>query len=140
MTVALSCRAPAAVRDSLETRYASTMDRSLLDDVKIMASELVTNAVQHSGRPDGDPLSLSATVADGVLHVDVGNEGSGVPSLEPRSLCPPSGLGYLEILSDRWSSHQTDSFHVWFEIDVTSRTLLGRTHPVQRTTAGRQPE
>ena len=60
----------------------------------------------------------------------VGDEGSGLASLEPRSLNPPSGLGYLEILSDRWSSHQTDSFHVWFEIDVTARTVLTRTTAV----------
>ena len=131
MTVALSRQAPGTIRDVLETKYAATMDRSLLDDIKIMASEMTSNSVKHSGRPDGDPISLSATVANGVVHVEVGDKGRGVATLEPRSLNPPSGLGYLEILSDRWSSHQGNSFHVWFEIDVTSRTLLMRTGPVR---------
>jgi anti-sigma regulatory factor (Ser/Thr protein kinase) len=130
MMVALSAQAPGAVRGTLETRYAATMDRALLDDVKVMASEIVTNAVRHSGRPDGDPLSLSTTVIDGVLHVEVGDEGLSVATLEPRSIDPPSGLGFLEILSDRWSSSRNGSFRVWFEVDVTSRTMLTRAVPV----------
>lgn len=136
MTVALSRQAPGAVRESLETRYAAAMDRSLLDDVKIMASEMTSNSVRHSGRPEGDPLSMSATVANGVVRVEVGDQGHGVANLEPRSLNPPSGLGYLEILSDRWASHQGSSFRVWFEIDVTPRTLLMRARPLQRETSG----
>jgi anti-sigma regulatory factor (Ser/Thr protein kinase) len=130
MTTALTLRAPGAIRASLEARYATTMDRSLLDDVKVMASEMTSNAIRHSGRPDGDPLSISASVTDGVLHVEVGDQGHGVATLKPRSLDPPSGLGYLEILSDRWSSRQNTSFCVWFEIDVTSQTLLTRTSSV----------
>jgi histidine kinase-like protein len=139
MTVALSLRAPSAIRDLLETRYAATMDRSLLDDVKLMASEMASNAVQHSGRPDGDPLSMSSTVSNGVLHVELGDEGCGVAKLKARSLEPPSGLGFLEILSDRWASRQDRSFHVWFEIDVTSRTVLTRTRsiPVGSSWVGR---
>ena len=130
MTVALSVRAPRAIRDSLETKYALTMDRALLDDVKVMASEAVTNSVIHSGRPDGDPISFSSDVADGVLRVEVGDEGRGVASLSARSLDPPSGLGYLDLLSDRWSSRQDGTFHVWFEIDVVSHTTFSRAAPV----------
>ena len=128
MTLALSLRAPRAIRDSLEAEYGLTMDRGLLDDVKVMTSEAVTNAVIHSGRPDGDPISVTSTVTDGVLHVEVADEGRGVSNLSARSLEPPSGLGFLEILSDRWSSHQNGRFHVWFEIDVTSDPVLARAH------------
>ena len=132
MTVALSSQAPGAIRESLERRYTATMAPSLLDDIKIMASELVTNAVVHSGCPKGDPLSVSSTVANGIVHVEVVDQGLGIALLEPRSLMPPSVLGYLEILSDRWSSHQGNSFHVWFEIDVTSQTLVTRARPIER--------
>ena len=123
---ALSLQAPRTIRDSLETKYALMMDRGLLDDVKVMASEAVTNSVVHSGRPDGDPISLSSNVTDGVLRVEIGDDGQGVANLSARSLDPPSGLGYLDILSDRWSSHQNGTFIVWFEIDVTSHTMLAR--------------
>ena len=131
MTVALSHQAPRTIRDSLETEYALTMDRALLDDVKVMASEAVTNAVIHSGRPDGDPISVSANVTESVLHIEVGDQGKGVANLSARSLDPPSGLGFLDILSDRWSSRQDGSFHVWFEIDITSRTMLARANTLR---------
>jgi anti-sigma regulatory factor (Ser/Thr protein kinase) len=102
------------------------MERSLLDDLTLLTSEVVTNAVQHSGRPDGDPLSVNTTVLDGVLRVEVTDQGSGKADLEPGSIDPPSGLGYLQLLSDRWSSEVSNSFLVWFEIDVVSRVMLYR--------------
>ena len=131
MSVALSLRAPRIIRDSLEKKYGLTMDRGLLDDVKVMASEAVTNSVLHSGRPHGDPISVSSNVADGVLRVEIGDEGAGVSNLAARSLDPPSGLGFLSILSDRWGQARNGTFRVWFEIDVTLLgSILSRTVPV----------
>ena len=129
VTVGLSLTAPREVRRSLERRYAGSMERSLLDDVTVLTSEVVTNAVQHSGRPQGDPLTVDATVTDDVLRVEVTDKGHGVAELEPRSMSPPSGLGYMQILSDRWSSRANGSFLVWFEIDVVTRRVLYRATP-----------
>ena len=67
------------------------MDRSLLDDLTLLASEVVTNAVQHSGCPQGDPLTVCTTVDNGVLRVEVTDNGVGVAALVPRSMAPPSG-------------------------------------------------
>ena len=131
MTIALSLDAPREVRHSLEAQYVGSMERSLLDDLTLLASEVVTNAVQHSGRPHGDPIEVQTTVVDGVLRMEVTDRGVGVHELEARSIKPPSGLGYVEILSDRWSSRINSSFQVWFEIDVVSRDTLYRA-PVTR--------
>jgi hypothetical protein len=49
-----------------------------------------------------------------------------VLELTPRATNPPSGPGLVELLSDRWSSHQNDTFHVWFEIDITSAVSVSR--------------
>jgi len=133
MTIPLSIRAPGQARTELETTYAETMERPLLDDIKLMASELVTNAVQHSQCPDGAPLLLRATVIDGVLRVAVGDGGSTTDRVEPRATKPPSGLGVVRLLSDRWSSNRDGGFTVWFEIDVTPRTTLSRTNVVKLT-------
>jgi anti-sigma regulatory factor (Ser/Thr protein kinase) len=97
-----------------------------LDDLTILASEVVTNAVQHSGCPHGDPLHVRTTVLDGVLRMEVTDRGAGVEMLAPRSIDPPSGLGFLQMLSDRWSSRISNSFLVWFEIDVVSRSIFYR--------------
>ena len=129
MMLALSVDAPRQVRDSLELQYAGTMERSLLDDLRLLASELVSNAVIHSGRPTGDSLTLETSIVDDVLRVEVTDGGEGVLLLTPRTTSPPSGLGLVEMLSDRWSSRQNDAFHVWFEIDVTSTTSFSRRVP-----------
>jgi hypothetical protein len=40
---------------------------------------------------------------------------------------PPTGLGLVELLSDRWAgSVQADTFNVWFEIDIET-SLIRRT-------------
>ena len=128
MTVALSVEAPGRVRRSLERHYVDSIERSLLDDITVMASELVTNAVQHSGRPDGDPIEVTAQESGGVFRVVVTDGGVGMDRMVARSSDPPSGLRLVQLLSDRWASSQTHSFEVWFEIDVTRRALkLART-------------
>jgi len=100
------------------------MDGDLLNDVVLLASEIATNAVQHSGRPDADPLIVQAHELEDVLRVEVTDRGSGVHNLEARSVEPPSGLGYVHLLSDRWSSTVRASFQVWFEIDVETRPVF----------------
>jgi hypothetical protein len=97
-----------------------------LDDLRILSSETVTNAVRHSGRREGDPIDVATTITSTLVRVEVKDLGVGVDTLRPRSLRPPSGLGYVDLLSDRWSSMIGDSFHVWFEIDVHSNALIRR--------------
>jgi anti-sigma regulatory factor (Ser/Thr protein kinase) len=126
VTLALSNFAPSEIRRSLRARYRDSMEQSLLDDVTVLASEIVTNSVVHSGRPRGDAITVTATTIDGTLRVQVEDRGKGVHNLEPASIEPPSGLGYVQRLSDRWSSRSNGSFQVWFEIDVVNRTMLHR--------------
>ena len=91
MMLTLSVHAPRQVRDSLELQYAGSMERSLLDDVRLLTSEVVSNAVQHSGRPTGDPLTMESSVVGDVLRVEVTDCGKGVFELTPRTTSPPSG-------------------------------------------------
>jgi anti-sigma regulatory factor (Ser/Thr protein kinase) len=125
LTVALSPAAPRQARDSFDT-YTGRIEETLLDELRLLSSEIVTNAVVHSGRPDGDPIELTTTLTPSVIRVEVRDLGVGVDPLEPRSSHPPSGLGYVDLLSDRWSSTFDAAFHVWFEIDVESNAQLER--------------
>ena len=63
------------------------------------------------------------------MRVEVVDQRDGIQPLRPRALAPPSGLGYVELHSDRWSSGTVDSFHVWFEIDVKTDGLIERVRP-----------
>src|SRR3954447_5377964 len=127
MTVPFSNEVPRQVRADLETRWGATLDRPLLDEVKMMASELVGNALVHSGRPVEDPLTLSIKITDDVLRLEVIDQGRGVEHLTPRQTFPASGPQCVDLLSDRWGSKHENSFHVWFEIDVASGTTITRT-------------
>jgi two-component sensor histidine kinase len=127
VTVPLANEVPRQVRADLETRWGATLDRPLLDEVKMMASELVGNALVHSGRPMGDPLTLSIKITDDVLRLEVIDQGPGVEHLTPRQTFPASGLQCVDLLSDRWGGKHENSFHVWFEIDVTPGTTITRT-------------
>src|SRR3954452_19971814 len=95
MTVPFSNEVPRQVRADLETRWGATLDRPLLDEVKMMASELVGNALLHSGRPDGDPVTLSIKIAGDVLRLEVVDQGPGVEQLTPRQTSPASGLQFV---------------------------------------------
>lgn len=122
--VALGRDAPRTVRRTL-LDYADRLDPALLDDVRLLTSELVTNAVAHSGRPEGDPITVTLEIRPTAVHVDVGDGGRAGP-LVPRSTHPPSGLGLVDALSDRWASRDDDGHHVWFEIDIDRGDLCHR--------------
>jgi anti-sigma regulatory factor (Ser/Thr protein kinase) len=130
VSVGLSRRAPGTIRDALQQYYGESLEPSLFGDVSLLTSELVTNSVIHSGRPEGDPLTVATTVVDGVLRVEVTDRGEGAHNLEARTGHPPSGLGYVDLLSDRWSSRSDEVFRVWFEIDVVARQTFHRAQPL----------
>ena len=81
LTVPLSTEAPRQVRHALE-RYASLIEPSLLDDVRLCCSELVANAVQHSARPDGDPITVSLRLGSGMIRVEVGDRGERIGTFD----------------------------------------------------------
>jgi hypothetical protein len=128
LTVALSVHAPRLVRRAFD-RYSETIEESLLDDLRLLSSEVVTNAVQHSGRPQGDPIRVDITTTHQLIRVGVTDQGQRTEAVGPRSRAPASGLQYVELLSDRWSSGPANSFHVWFEIDIQTNGLLTRKQP-----------
>jgi anti-sigma regulatory factor (Ser/Thr protein kinase) len=129
LTVPLSVHAPGQARHALE-RYEPTIEEGLLNDLKLLTGELVTNAVQHSGCPEGDPIGITADFGYDRVRVEVVDRGDGVDVLRARSDLPPSGVQLLELMSDRWSSAIGHSFHVWFEIDTHDNAMLHRPHPV----------
>ncbi len=117
-SIPLSSSAPGTARRSFDG-LTGLVEASLLDDLRLLTSEIVTNAVQHSGCPQGDPITVDTALGKDVMRIEVLDQGDGVGSLRPRSSSPPSGLGYVNVLSDRWASVIVNSFQVWFEIDVT---------------------
>ncbi len=99
--------APAAARRALRTLPLGTR----ADDVLLVASELVNNAVQHAD--SDDPIELVAECRPDGAWVEVTDHGD-------RFDTPPIGAGHgLQILtaaSQRWGIVHDGCTTVWFEI------------------------
>jgi two-component sensor histidine kinase len=93
-------------------------DAMVRDDVLLMVSELVTNAVEHGCRP-GEPILLNVSIARRLLRVDVTDRTVAPPVLRRVSAdrIDGRGLWIVEQLADRWGVDVTDiGKSVWFEM------------------------
>jgi anti-sigma regulatory factor (Ser/Thr protein kinase) len=89
-------------------------------DVRLLVSELVTNAVRHANLDDGDVIGLVVELADHMLRVEVHDPGGGfVPSAPSPDPARPSGWGLYLVaeLADRWGVDSDERTLVWFELD-----------------------
>jgi anti-sigma regulatory factor (Ser/Thr protein kinase) len=111
--------APAVVREALADVHD---DAWSLHDGLLVASELVTNAVLHSGCEAEHRLEVSASLSGDHLLISVHDPGfsggraalRGAEGLEAGSL----GLRIVERLSRRWGAEQRDGYRVWAELPV----------------------
>lgn len=108
--------APRSARRAVE-QFAEQLDPSLVPDVRLLVSELITNSVKYGG--EGELLLQLRSEHDGHIRVEVVDQGSGfVPVARNRPATEAGGWGLhlVETLTDRWGVHE-GSTHVWFEIE-----------------------
>ena len=98
--------------------------RAAVDDVILVASELVGNAVVHAASSAEDPLDVLWDLEDGTVLVQVADASSAAPA--PRALTTTEtsgrGLAIVAALADDWGVRPTPTGkQVWARIPV-SRT------------------
>jgi anti-sigma regulatory factor (Ser/Thr protein kinase) len=98
-----------------------------LADLRLVISEVITNAVRHGG--DGD-LLVAVTPKDEFLCVQVTDTGDGFAP-RPRAYAPDEdggfGLFLIERLTRRWGLTREDSnTRVWFEFDLSGSVADAR--------------
>jgi anti-sigma regulatory factor (Ser/Thr protein kinase) len=94
--------------------------REILDDVRLLLSEVVTNAVRHSGAPAGAQLALAVSVTHGHLRAEVTDPGRGfepTPRELPQLEAGGWGLHLVDRIAARWGVDRGQAVRVWFEID-----------------------
>jgi hypothetical protein len=101
------------------------IEQDLFDDLRIITSELVSNAVRHSGKEEGDPITVHTTLAANVFRIEVVDYADVVAVLGPVHE-RRSGLALVAIVCDRWAGSTTTPFSVWAEIDVHTNGLVRR--------------
>src|SRR5919199_4764710 len=94
------------------------VDRGRIGDLRLVISEVITNAVRHGG--DGD-MVVAVTPKDEYLCVQVTDTGDGFAP-RPRAFEPDDdggfGLFLVERLTRRWGlTRENHNTRVWFEFD-----------------------
>ena len=100
----------------------------IADDVILLTSEVVTNAIRHAGSAPLDDVIIRVETSDVAFHVEVLNPG---PSFDPQVPTTPSpsgtglGLFLVDRLAVRWGVDREGArTKVWFDVpvpDVASR-------------------
>jgi anti-sigma regulatory factor (Ser/Thr protein kinase) len=113
--------AAAAARRALDGLSGEVPERRLRD-VRLLVSELVTNAVRHAGLSAGDTIGLIAGLHEAVLRVEVDDPGSGFELRAPKpdpARASGWGLYLVEQLADRWGMDRggRGGTRIWFELD-----------------------
>jgi anti-sigma regulatory factor (Ser/Thr protein kinase) len=124
MALTLPCApsASAAVREEL-----SRLDGLgwILGDVMLVASELVNNAVAHSGGRAHHALDVRASRHAGRLTISVRDPGlsggTAGPGRQSDQQTGGWGLRIVEALCERWGEERQDGYRVWAEITLPRR-------------------
>lgn len=90
-----------------------------LDDVTLLVSEVVTNAVIHSDSRGGGKVTLAIADCHDLVHVDVVDAGGDTVPHVRGDLFAESGRGLVlvETLSHRWNVREDAGGRtVWFQV------------------------
>lgn len=90
--------------------------------VRLLVSELFTNAVKYGLRSENTPVRFVIDVGSSRVRVEVGDRGRGfevgdvaMPGHESDS---GRGLAFLDALASRWGVIRNGESCVWFELDL----------------------
>ncbi len=123
MLLACDVAAPGLAREAVATECRSGgMDGETCEDVQLVTSELVTNAVVH-GRSEV-LLTCHVDAAARSVRVEVGDDNSRHPQLQPcdDGALDGRGLFIVDLLATRWGVRDTASGKlVWFELAEPAR-------------------
>jgi anti-sigma regulatory factor (Ser/Thr protein kinase) len=119
LTVLARPHAPAAARAALSEWLGDSVPDDLLEDARLLLTELVTNCLQHGHLSADAPIRIRAHCTDGRLRLEVSDPGQhGI--VTPRAPDLTTGGGYglhlVEMLAARWGVNRAGGTHVWLEL------------------------
>lgn len=112
--------APAAARRALREELGDRVPGRVLEDAGLLVSELVTNAVLHGRVGPGSRLGMRVARRDGLVRIEVRDEGQGFAAAGARAgPDDPGGYGLFLVtqIADAWGIAESgDPTTVWFEL------------------------
>jgi anti-sigma regulatory factor (Ser/Thr protein kinase) len=117
LRLAFDVHAPAASRSLIARSLTDRVPQSVLEHAQLVASELTTNSVRHSGAQTGDILTIRLELSPTEVRIKVSDPGLGgpverrAPDLDGGGL----GLNLVQLLSQSWGieNHGTGETRVW---------------------------
>lgn len=102
-------------------RLSDRVDPSVLPDVRLLVSELITNSVKYGGE---GPVRLEVKATGGRIRAEIIDQGVGFIPQERDAADLDKvggwGLHLVKQLTTDWGTYE-GSTHVWFEIDLSRR-------------------
>ena len=90
--------------------------------VRLLVSELFTNAVKYGTRRGEARVRFVVDVRESRIRVEVGDRGRGFVAGKVEMPHPEAesgrGLAFLDALASRWGVIRSDESCVWFEFDL----------------------
>ena len=113
--------APARARTLVADWVGAEVDPDTIEDIKLLVSEVVTNAVRHPHT--AGPIEMTLTLRGDRVRVEVSDPGGGgfaKPSVSPP---PPDSLGgrgllIVDRVATRWGVDAGRPTRVWFELSA----------------------
>jgi two-component sensor histidine kinase len=106
---------PAEARRIIADELSARISAPVLDDVKLMVSELVTNGIVHGSTQEHSAVTLDLLV-NGHIRCRVLDHGEGFARRAGREEPGGWGLQVVEELSDSWGMQSSaQRTEVWFE-------------------------
>ena len=111
--------APRLGRQALDGWLQQLVGPGRADDARLIATELLSNAVRHGDIPPGEALTLSLETSDGTVTIIVEQPTSASSArIADRSEQAAGGFGLLLVdrLADSWGVEHGRPGRVWFAI------------------------
>jgi anti-sigma regulatory factor (Ser/Thr protein kinase) len=109
--------APAVVREAITQADELA---AVLDDATLVASELVTNAVIHSGCAEDEVIEVRVSRNTRALVISVRDPGASGGRAEmvegDRGGYGGFGLRVVDAVAQRWGAERSEGYRVWAEL------------------------
>jgi anti-sigma regulatory factor (Ser/Thr protein kinase) len=105
-------------RTEVTERLSRRLPVAALEDVRLLLTELITNALRHGAVRRGDKLLVRAELDGGLVRIEVrdpGRDGEVKPR-RPGARTGGYGLYLVDRVARRWGVEHNDGTLVWCEV------------------------
>ena len=119
-TLPVGPAAAATARATLTRWLSGQVPIEVLDDARLLASELINNSLLQPDISEEDLLRLAVQLSDHALRVEVRDPGTAQREPGPES----SGVfgQFVDMIATRWGVNRAAGTRVWFEVDAAGAT------------------